>query len=54
VLPGANAFARNMAKAKANSAKRGTIKKSCSGIKVDNKRINPLNRTIDAYATPNF
>lgn len=54
VLPGANAFARNMAKAKANSTKRGTIKKSCSGIKVDNKRINPLNRTIDAYATPNF
>ena len=37
VLPGSNAFARNMATAKANTAKRNAIKKSFSGVKVDVK-----------------
>ena len=37
VLPSANAFARNMATAKANTAKRNAIKKSFSGVKVDVK-----------------
>lgn len=54
VLPEANAFAHNMAKAKANSTKREAIKKSFSGIKASRKRAIFLNRAVEVYATPNF
>ena len=54
VLPGANAFARNMAKAKANTAKRTALKKSFSGVKAEMKRMKLFNRTVETFATPNF
>ena len=54
VLPGANAFARNMAKAKANSSVRNAGKQSPAGIKASRKRAKFLNRTVEVYATPNF
>ena len=54
VLPGANAFARNMAKAKANSSVRNAGKLSPAGIKASRKRAKFLNRTVEVYATPNF
>ena len=49
VLPGANAFARNMAIAKANTAKREFAKKSFSGVKAT-KKINKLrNLTAEIF-----
>lgn len=43
-LPGANAFAKNMAKAKANAAKRTSLKKSFSGVKAEMKKKVLLNQ----------
>lgn len=54
VLPGANAFARNMAKAKANTTKRSAIKKSFFSAKDGLKFNRILNRTVETFATPNF
>ena len=54
VLPGSNAFARNMATAKANTAKRTALKKSFSGVKAEMKRMKLFNRTVETFATPNF
>ena len=54
VLPGSNAFARNMATAKANTAKREFAKKSFSGVKAEMKRMKLFNRTVETFATPNF
>lgn len=45
-LPGANAFARNMAKAKAENTKREAIKKSFSGAKASLK----LNKILKLQA----
>ena len=49
VLPGSNAFARNMATAKAYNAQ-----KSFSGVKAEIKRMKLFNRTVETFATPNF
>lgn len=46
VLPGANAFARNMAKAEANTAKRNLSKKS---VKAEKKMKKLLNRTVEVF-----
>ena len=54
VLPGSNAFARNMATAKANTAQRTALKKSFSGVKAEMKRMKLFNRTVETFATPNF
>ena len=54
VLPGSNAFARNMATAKANTTKREFAKKSFSGVKAEMKRMKLFNRTVETFATPNF
>ena len=54
VLPGANAFARNMAKAKVNNSVRNAGKLSPAGIKASRKRAKFFNRTVETFATPNF
>ena len=54
VLPGANAFARNMAKAKADSSVRNAGKLSPAGIKASRKRARFLNRAVEVYANPNL
>ena len=54
VLPGANAFARNMAKAKANTAKRTALKKSFSGVKAEMKRMKLFNLQAEMVDAPNF
>lgn len=53
-LPGANAFARNMAIAKANTTKREMAKKSFSGAKASLKLKKLLNLQADVCDTPNF
>lgn len=53
-LPGANAFARNMAIAKANTTKREMAKKSFSGVKVTTKMKKLFNLTANSMDTPNF
>ncbi len=53
-LPGANAFARNMAIAKANSTKREIAKKSFSGAKASLKLKKLLNLQAEECGTPNF
>lgn len=53
-LPNANAFARNMAVAKANSTKREAAKKSFSGVKANLKLKKLLNLQADVCDTPNF
>lgn len=53
-LPNANAFARNMAVAKANSTKREAAKKSFSGAKASLKLKKLLNLQADVCDTPNF
>lgn len=53
-LPGANAFARNMAIAKANTTKREMAKKSFSGVKATKKMKKLFNLTADSMDTPNF
>lgn len=53
-LPGANAFARNMAIAKANTTKREMAKKSFSGAKANLKLKKLLNLQADVCDTPNF
>lgn len=52
-LPGANAFARNMAIAKANSTKREIAKKSFSGAKASLKLKKLLNLQAEECGTPN-
>ena len=54
VLPGANAFARNMAKAKADSSVRNAGKLSPAAIKASRKRARFLNRAVEVYANPNL
>ena len=54
VLPGANAFARNMAKAKTNTTKRSAIKKSFFSAKDGLKFNRILKRAVEVCATPNF
>ncbi len=54
ILPGSNAFARNMATAKANTTKREFAKKAFSGVKAEMKRMKLFNRTVETFATPNF
>lgn len=49
VLPGANAFARNMAKAMANTAKRNLSKSSISAAKAEKKMKKLLNRTVEVF-----
>lgn len=51
VLPGANAFARNMAKAEANTAKRNLSKKS---VKAELKMKKLFNLQAEMCETPNF
>lgn len=51
VLPGANAFARNMAKAEANTAKRNLSKKS---VKAEMKMKKIYNLQAEMCETPNF
>ncbi len=53
VLPGSNAFARNMATAKANTAKRNALKKS-SGVKADMKLKKIFNLQAEKFNAPNF
>lgn len=53
-LPGANAFARNMAIAKANTTKREFAKKSFSGVKATKKLKKLLNLQAEECGTPNF
>lgn len=53
-LPGANAFARNMAIAKANTTNREMAKKSFSGAKASLKLKKLLNLQADVCDTPNF
>lgn len=53
-LPGANAFARNMAIAKANTTKREMAKKSFSGAKANLKLKKLLNLQAEECGTPNF
>lgn len=53
-LPNANAFARNMAVAKANSTKREAAKKSFSGVKANLKLKKLLNLQAEECGTPNF
>lgn len=53
-LPNANAFARNMAIAKANTTKREMAKKSFSGAKASLKLKKLLNLQADVCDTPNF
>ncbi|MBR2459273.1 MAG: hypothetical protein IKB39_08180 [Bacteroidaceae bacterium] len=53
-LPGANAFARNMAIAKANSTKREIAKKTFSGTKASLKLKKLLNLQAEECGTPNF
>lgn len=53
-LPGANAFARNMAIAKANTTKREFAKKSFSGVKANLKLKKLLNLQAEECGTPNF
>ncbi|MBQ8273364.1 MAG: hypothetical protein IJZ11_02390 [Bacteroidaceae bacterium] len=52
-LPGANAFARNMAIAKANTTKREMAKKSFSGAKANLKLKKLLNLQAEECGTPN-
>ena len=52
-LPGANAFARNMAIAKANTTKREMAKKSFSGVKANLKLKKLLNLQAEECGTPN-
>ena len=54
VLPGANAFARNMAIAKANITKREMAKKSFSGSKADLKLKKLFNLQAEMLDAPNF
>ena len=49
VLPGANAFARNMAIAKANTTKREVGKKSFSGVKASKKLNKLFNLTAEIF-----
>ena len=49
VLPGSNAFARNMATAKANTAKRTALKKSLSGVKEIMKLNKLRNLTAEIF-----
>ena len=49
VLPGANAFARNMAVAKANTTKREMGKKSFSGVKASKKLNKLFNLTAEIF-----
>ena len=51
ILPGANAFARNMAKAEANTAKRNLSKKS---VKAEMKMKKIYNLQAEMCETPNF
>jgi hypothetical protein len=53
ILPGSNAFARNMATAKANTAKRNALKKS-SGVKADMKLKKIFNLQAEKFNAPNF
>lgn len=54
ILPEANAFARNMAKAKANSSVRNANKLSATGIKANKNRVTFLKKAVEVDATPNF
>ena len=54
VLPGSNAFARNMATAKANTAKRNALKKSFSGVKADMKLKKIFNIQAEKFNAANF
>ena len=54
VLPGANAFARNMAKAMANTAKRNLSKSSLSAAKAEMKMKKIYNLQAEMCETPNF
>ena len=54
VLPGANAFARNMAKAQVNTTKRNLSKSSISAAKAELKMKKIFNLQAEVCDTPNF
>jgi hypothetical protein len=54
ILPSANTYARNIAKAKASNTAKATLTKSFSGERMDMKQIKILDRTIEVTVEPLF